>query len=108
MDYKRTKKHNKDHRIHIIIKHIDMFSLIQHRPLIKSIRQNRTSKVAIATLKKPFLHKSPRTLTIQRASGIDWEFSSYIVGKGVILFTLYYCTMNWWFYRRTREDDKKD
>lgn len=80
-----------------------MFSLIQHRPFIKSIHP----KNAIATYKKPFLHKSPRTFMIPRASGIDLEFSSYIVGKGVILFTLYYCTMNWWYYRRTGEDKKK-
>lgn len=79
-----------------------MFSLIQYRPLVKTIHKNH-----VATYKKPFLHKPLRTLTVPRASGIDWEFSSYIVGKGIILFTLYYCTMNWWYYRRTAEDIEK-
>lgn len=79
-----------------------MFSL-QYRPFITPL-----IKKPIATNKKPFLHKSPRKLIVPRASGIDWNFSSYIVGKGIILFTLYYCSMNWWFYRRTREDIEKD
>lgn len=80
-----------------------MFSLIQHRPFVKPI-----FKKPIATYKKPILYKSPRKFIVPRASGIDWEFSSYIVGKGIVLFTLYYCTMNWWFYRRTREDIEKN
>lgn len=38
--------------------------------------------------------------------------SSYYVSKGIILFTLFYCSMNWWHYRSLREeledkDDKK-
>jgi len=32
------------------------------------------------------------------------ETSSYIIGKGIILFTMFYCTMNWWRYRREREE----
>ena len=89
-----------------------MFSMIQYRPFVKSVPKvsgnGATLKVAVATYKKPFLPKSPRRFIIPRASGIDWEFSSYIVGKGIILFTLYYCTMNWWYYRRTGEDMNKD
>lgn len=39
-----------------------------------------------------------------RASWADVaETSSYIIGKGIILFTMFYCTMNWWRYRRERE-----
>ena len=84
-----------------------MFSMIQYRPFVKSIPKV-SGKVPIATYKKPFLLKSPQRFIVPRASGIDWEFSSYIVGKGIILFTLYYCTMNWWYYRRTGEDMDKD
>lgn len=32
---------------------------------------------------------------------------SEIAGKGIGLFVLFYCTMNWWYYRRTREDLEK-
>lgn len=52
-----------------------------------------------------------RNLTT-KAFPIDLEFSSYIIGKGIIVFTLTYCTLNWYLYKRTREDmekrDKKD
>lgn len=34
--------------------------------------------------------------------------TSYFVGKGIILYTMFYCTMNWWFYKRTREDLEND
>ena len=79
-----------------------MFSLIHHRPFVTPI-----SRKPIATYKKPFLYKSPRKFIVPRASGIDWEFSSYIVGKGIVLFTLFYCSMNWWFYRHERKDKNK-
>ena len=35
------------------------------------------------------------------------DASTYIVGKGIILFTMFYCSMNWWFYKRMREDIEK-
>lgn len=39
--------------------------------------------------------------------------SSYFVGKSIVLFTLFYCSMNWWHYRSLRkefddEDEDKD
>ena len=33
--------------------------------------------------------------------------SSYIIGKGIILFTMFYCSMNWIYYRRMRRAKKK-
>jgi len=45
---------------------------------------------------------------------IDLEYSSYIIGKGIIVFTFTYCTLNWLFYKRMHEDieqmekDKED
>lgn len=38
---------------------------------------------------------------IPRSIGID---TSYYVGKSIILFTLFYCSMNWFYYRNTRQD----
>lgn len=32
---------------------------------------------------------------------------SYIIGKGMTLFVLFTASMNWWYYRRTREDFEK-
>ena len=34
--------------------------------------------------------------------------SSYIIGKGIILFTMFYCSMNWIFYRGMRIDLEKE
>ena len=34
--------------------------------------------------------------------------TSYFIGKGIILFTMFYCTMNWWYYKRMQEDDEND
>lgn len=33
--------------------------------------------------------------------------TSYFVGKGIILFTMFYCTMNWAYYRGIRKDMEK-
>jgi len=68
----------------------------------------RTPPKNVATCKLQI----PRKLVKVKALPIDLDFSSYIVGKGIILFTMSYCAMNWYFYRRTREDleekNKKD
>lgn len=53
--------------------------------------------------RKPRLFQRPKAATIT----IDLIESSYFIGKGIILFTMFYCTMNWWFYKRTREDIEK-
>jgi hypothetical protein len=52
-------------------------------------------------LRHPIVVK--RNLTT-KAFPIDLDFSSYIIGKGIIVFTLTYCSLNWYFYKRTRED----
>lgn len=38
------------------------------------------------------------------------ETSTYLVGKGIILFTMFYCTLNWMHYRdaRIRAEKEKD
>lgn len=32
---------------------------------------------------------------------------SYFVGKSVILFTMFYCSLNWWFYKTEREKEEE-
>lgn len=36
------------------------------------------------------------------------SFQSYIITKGVLMFGIFYGTMNWWYYKRTREEIDKD
>ncbi len=80
-----------------------------------SIKFNPSYTPRITTIQPRQLTRRPmvlkRNLTT-KAFPIDLEFSSYIIGKGIIVFTLTYCTLNWYLYKRTREDmekrDKKD
>jgi len=32
---------------------------------------------------------------------------SAIIGQGIVYFTLFYTTANWWYYRRAREDAER-
>lgn len=35
--------------------------------------------------------------------------ASYYVGQGIVMFTMFYCTLNWAYYRRIRiEQEKRD
>jgi len=38
----------------------------------------------------------------------DVNTISYFVGKSIILFTMFYCGMNWYHYRSIRKDVEKD
>lgn len=64
-----------------------MLSLAPHRPL----RVTRTR---------------PRHPVRTRA-GIDFQEATALVGKGLGLFVLFTSSMNWWYYRRIREDAEK-
>jgi REP element-mobilizing transposase RayT len=73
---------------------------------------NTTSK--ITTIKKPSYvnHKIGKTRT--NALNEDIVTLSYFVGKGIIAFTFFYTSLNYFHYRRLREeyenkdeDDKK-
>jgi hypothetical protein len=37
-------------------------------------------------------------------AAIDLQEGAALVGKGLGLFVLFTSSMNWWFYRRIRED----
>ena len=47
-----------------------------------------------------------RILPVQRVYPVTHDIVelSYSVGKGVTLFTMFYCTLNGWHYKRLRED----
>lgn len=36
------------------------------------------------------------------------EEVSYYVGKGIMLFTMFYCGMNWYHYREVRKQMEED
>ena len=51
-----------------------------------------------------------RAHVIRKSSPVEEALvnSSYYVGKGIVLFTMFYCSMNWWLYRSVRKDWEND
>lgn len=50
-------------------------------------------------------HMTPRPSLLEDAN--NFASSMYYVSKGVILFTMFYCSMNYFYYRRQREEMEK-
>ena len=55
-------------------------------------------------------HK-PRTIVKPRMvpkalPPIDWNTVSYLTGKGIIIFTFTYCTLNWLTLKQINDEDK--
>jgi len=67
----------------------------------------KRSKQYATTLARPTRRVSIATPPKAATLTIDLVQSSYFIGQGIILFTMFYCTTNWWFYRRVREDIEK-
>lgn len=67
----------------------------------------RISSVCVSRPKPSALRRIPLPLK----ASIDPVEVSYYVGKSIILFTMFYCGLNWAHYRDVRkryeEDDKK-
>lgn len=49
-----------------------------------------------------------RTIKTQASLVETLEYSSYIIGKGIIVFTMFYCSLNWLHYKNLREQNEKD
>ena len=60
----------------------------------------------LAAPRPPVPVRTRRLCTRPRAA-IDFQEGVALVGKGLGLFVLFTSTMNWWVYRRTREDVEK-
>ncbi len=61
---------------------------------------------------RPLKSLVPRRVPVVRKPVIkpkvsEVEVVSYYVGKSIILFTMLYCTMNWWHYKTLRESQEK-
>lgn len=57
---------------------------------------------------KRFDSVQPRDVKTQDALMDSLVTSSYFVGKGIILFTMFYCTLNWAHYRSIRKELEKE
>jgi len=56
--------------------------------------------IKVKTTVPRYLNVRPRVIvpkvTLAEAQLVE---TSYLVGKGITLFTMFYCTLNWLFYR---------
>lgn len=43
-----------------------------------------------------------------RASVQDLETAVYLTGKSITLFTMFYCSLNWWHYRSQRKQQERE
>ena len=64
-------------------------------------------KYTYVTLCKPKTHTRPKAI-----GGFDWDiinFEAYLLGKGIVTFTMIYCSMNWFMYRQEqKQNENKD
>ncbi len=54
----------------------------------------------------PLIRPHPRTLV--RPPRADWQTGIALTGKFLGSFVLFTASMNWWYYRRTREEVEKN
>lgn len=65
--------------------------------------------ILIPVTLRPPVRRPVRAPPTRPRAAIDIQEGAALVGKGLGLFVLFTSTMNWWYYRRTREDlEKRD
>ena len=73
-----------------------------HLPHLPHLPHTPLRYGSIVPIKQPNRYKH---IYVPKSSWAETaEVTSYFVGKGIILFTMFYCSMNWWHYKRMRED----
>jgi hypothetical protein len=78
-----------------------------HNKNVLGFRRPSVNVVVKTVRYKPVAHK----VATQAMSGMDFNTISYFTGKSIILFTLFYCSLNWLHYRDLRkrfDDDEND
>lgn len=66
-----------------------------------------TNSHRIATIQRKPYKMFTRLPTIHQASLHDVNSLTYFVGKGITLFTMFYCSLNWWYYRSLQDRDRQ-
>ena len=67
------------------------------RPFVTPKNAHVIVKPVIVLKPKPVRKIIPKALP-------EWMNSVELLGNGIIYFTLFYCSMNWIYYRNTRRD----
>lgn len=75
---------------------------IRNRPLINKnnftlVKNTNITKLQTRNIISNVFNTSNNIVTI------DWIWQSYIIGKGIVLFVMFYTMLNWMFYIRERK-----
>jgi hypothetical protein len=76
-----------------------------------SLIRKYTNCHRIATIQRKPYKIIKRLPTKHKASLQDIDsllLTSYFVGKSITLFTMFYCSLNWWYYRSLQDRDRHD
>lgn len=81
------------------------------RPCVKYTYHYRLAHLCYRTYKHQPITKLPKTKALEATNGI--VEASYYIGKGIILFTMFYTGLNYFYYKSLRDDaqnqhDKKN
>jgi len=63
--------------------------------------------IRIQVPKTPPLHR-PRSRVKPPRASIDWHEGVALTGKFLGTFVLFASSMNWWYYKRSREDQERE
>lgn len=76
------------------------------RPTTCIVRRNVGNRVS---MNKPGTRPSVRVIMPPvKVSPMPIETMTYYVGKSIILFTMFYCGMNWLYYKKLNEEIERD
>jgi hypothetical protein len=65
-------------------------------------------RVVVARPRRPLLSSPPKAPSKAMLDYQTLSTEAYFIGKGIILFTMMYCSMNWWHYRSARLRKEKE
>lgn len=78
-----------------------MFSKICQRPYVQP-------KAVVKPAPTVWIRRNHEVNRRPKSLASDIGFATHIVGKGIILFTMFYCSLNWLHYRElNKENDTK-
>lgn len=83
--------------------------LPQSQRVILPLSRSRIPKVAPVKAPRPNVNRNISLVGPQRrVKATSWNESVELFGHAVIYFTLFYCSMNWVYYRGLRKDLEKE
>jgi len=91
---------------------VTMFALVSRKPSFSVVAKNKRKIIANKKTVAPYKSSGLKKVGISESSGFEEFLASpglYYTSKGIALFTMFYCSLNWLMYKNAnKHDDKKD